>query len=156
MTEVYIRSASLCDYCEIADAMFDAVRNGPSQYTDEQRKAWLPQPRTGQDWNNRLNAQKIQVAIKDSSVIGFMTLARNGYIDLAFVRPSDQGTGVFRLLYESIENLAKLAGETRVWVHASLMAQPAFSAMGFATTQMETVEIGNQSLERFVMEKRIS
>jgi hypothetical protein len=33
------------------------------------------------------------------------------------------------------------------------MAQPAFAAMGFVTTQPETVEVRGQSLDRFAMEK---
>lgn len=74
-----------------------------------------------------------------------MSLASYGYIDCAFIRPSAQGTGVFRRLYESIEVLARRNNETRLWVHASLMAQPAFGAMGFVITKRETVQVGDRS-----------
>ena len=84
-----------------------------------------------------------------------MSLAESGYIDLAFIRPSSQGTGIFRKLYESIEKLAMQNGIRRLWVHASLMAQPAFTAMGFSITKKEVVQVGDQSLDRFEMEKRI-
>ncbi len=136
--------------------MYDAVRNGRSPYTEEQRRAWVPQPRRGLDWNERLALQRILVATRTGQIVGFMSLAANGYIDLAFIRPSDQGTGVFRLLVESIEKLAQQNKEARLWVHASLMAQPAFAAMGFRVMKQETVKIGDQALERFEMEKPIS
>ncbi len=75
-------------------------------------------------------------------------------LDFAFIRPSEQRTGIFRRLYESTEKLARQHGERRLWVHASLMAQPAFAAMGFEIVRKETVEIGDQSFERFEMEKQ--
>lgn len=155
-SEFIVRQATADDYDAIADVMFDAVRHGRSSYTEEQRRAWVPQPRSGSDWSERLESQTILVALLPGQLIGFMSLAAHGYIDLAFVRPVAQGTGVFRRLYESIEKLAFQNGQTRLWVHASLMAQPAFSAMGFSIIKKETVVIGDQSLDRFEMEKQIT
>jgi len=117
---------------------------------------WVPQSRSGSDWNERLESQAILVATIPAQLIGFMSLVANGYIDFAYIRPVAQGTGVFRQLYESIEKLALQNGQTRLWVHASLMVQPAFNAMGFTITKKKTVEIGNQFLDRFEMEKHIT
>ncbi len=103
-----------------------------------------------------LNAQTVLVAADSEQLVGFLSLAEGGYIDFAYLRPSVQGSGIFRRLYLAIEDLARQCGERRLWVHASLTAQPAFSAMGFAVTQRQTVEIGGQSLHRFEMEKRLS
>jgi len=153
--QIEIRPATVADYDALAAVMFDAVRHGPSAYTGEQRQAWVPQPRSGVDWVERLSSQSIFAAANSSEVVGFMSLADAGYIDFAYIRPSAQGTGVFRRLYESIEKLSQQNGETRLWVHASLMAQPAFAAMGFAITKKEVVQIGDQSLDRFEMEKWI-
>ncbi len=155
-SEFIVRQAIADDYDAIADVMFDAVRHGRSNYTEEQRRAWVPQPRSGSDWSKRLESQTILVALLPDQLIGFMSLAAHGYIDLAFIRPVAQGTGVFRRLYESIEKLALQNGQTRLWVHASLMAQPAFSTMGFSIIKKETVVIGDQSLDRFEMEKHIT
>ena len=103
-----------------------------------------------------MESQTILVALLPGQLIGFMSLAAHGYIDFAYIRPFAQGTGVFRRLYVSIEMLARQNEQTRLWVHASLMAQPAFNAMGFSITKKETVEIGNQSLDRFEMQKHIT
>ena len=54
---------------------------------------------------------------------------------------------------EAIEAKARASGERRLWVHASLMAQPAFAKMGFAVTEEQVVYIGDQSFERAEMEK---
>lgn len=151
----FIRVANSEDYDAIADVMFDAVRNSPGEYTQEQRQAWVPQRRFGAAWIDRLNSQTIFVAEDAGQLFGFMSLAGNGYIDFAFIRPSAQGTGLFRRLYHAIEEIARRTDEYRLWVHASLMAQPAFTAVGFSITENQKVQIGGQFLERFQMEKHL-
>jgi GNAT superfamily N-acetyltransferase len=64
-----------------------------------------------------------------------------------------QGTGLFRRLFNSVEAHARAAHEPRLWVHASLMAQPAFAAVGFSITEHQVVQIGDQDLKRAYMEK---
>jgi len=148
-----IRRATESDYDGIADVMYDAVHNGPSAYTAAQRQAWLPARRSGPAWQQRLDSQTVLVAERATELVGFMSLTQAGYIDLAFVRPAAQRTGVFRRMYVELEQLARQAGTERLWVHASLMAQPAFSAMGFLITATEHVEVSGQTLQRYEMEK---
>ncbi|WP_366874569.1 GNAT family N-acetyltransferase [uncultured Roseobacter sp.] len=69
--------------------------------------------------------------------------------------PGHQGTGLFRKLYDHIEQWARGRREPRLWTHASLMAQPAFRAMGFLVIHHETVVRDGQSLARAEMEKRL-
>jgi putative acetyltransferase len=47
-------------------------------------------------------------------------------------------------------------GHGRLWVHASLMAEPAFAAVGFSVKRPEEVEIGGERFQRFEMEKILS
>lgn len=86
-------------------------------------------------------------------IVGFMSIERGGYIDFAFIRPEAQGTGLFRALFNSVEAHARANAEPRLWVHASLMAQPAFVAVGFAVVEQQVVPIGDQDLKRACMEK---
>ncbi|WP_374597145.1 GNAT family N-acetyltransferase [Brevundimonas sp.] len=151
-----LRWAEPDDYTRLGEVMFDAVRNGDSPYSEAQRSAWVPQPRNGSNWFKRLDRQAIVVAERDSAILGFMSLAESGYIDFAYIRPEAQGTGLFKRLYKLVESQAINADEGRLWVHASLKAQPAFSAMGFRIVRPETVTIGDQILDRFEMEKALS
>ena len=133
--------------------MFDAVRNGDSPYDEQQRRAWLPAPRAGREWEDRLSSQDIIIAEMDGHAVGFMSLAGEGYIDFAYIRPQAQHSGLFRQMFERIEDRALERGDRRLWVHASLMAQPAFAAVGFATVRSESVQLGTEQLQRFEMEK---
>lgn len=145
--------ATSADYSEISDVMFEAVRTGRSKYTEQQRAAWVPHRRRGEEWEARLDRQAIVLARGPSGVFGFMSIAPDGYIDLAYIRPPMQGTGLFRHLFDWIENHSLERGDDRMWVHASLMAQPAFAAMGFAVVEHQTVNIGGESFDRAEMEK---
>ena len=148
-----IRWAGPADYPALAAVMYDAVRTGPSRYSEQQRQAWVPQPREGADWTARLDRQQIALAEEDGAVLGFMTLAADGYVDFAYIRPAAQGSGLFRRLYAHIEERARQDGETRLWVHASLMAEPAFAAVGFEVVERERVSIGGETLDRCRMER---
>lgn len=151
-----LRWAHAGDHAALAEAMFDAVRNGPSRYSEEQRAVWVPTPRSGPEWERRLEAQDIILAEGGDQVIGFMSLASGGYIDFAYIRPRAQGTGLFRALYEKLVERAREQGQARLWVHASLNARPAFQALAFKVVRDETVFIGNQAFDRSEMALELS
>jgi putative acetyltransferase len=133
--------------------MYDAVRTGRSLYSDRQREAWVPVPRSGSAWNDRLRAQDVALATIGDSILGFMSLTPGGYIDFAHIRPAAQGSGLFRELFDRIVERARVRGQTRLWVHASLMAEPAFGALGFRVVRRERVPLGGEQFDRCEMEK---
>ncbi|MFN0045875.1 MAG: GNAT family N-acetyltransferase [Sphingorhabdus sp.] len=149
---VNYRWADSADYDVLGEVIFDAVRNGPSLYNEAQRRAWVEEPRSGPEWHRHLVEQSIAIAENEATIVGLMSLKQDGYLDLAFIRPAFQGTGIFRILYAMIFKLALSQGHSKILVHASLMAQPAFSAMGFEIVKKETVDVDGQCLDRFEMQ----
>ena len=152
---VDIRVASAADYSILGELMYDAVRNGPSEYNEAQRRAWVPINRSGFEWNSRLASQFVVVAELRRFEIGFMSLGSDGYVDFAYIRPGYRGRGVFRKLYKQIELESERQNLERLWVQASLNAKGAFQSVGFSVTQEESVTIGSVSLPRFEMEKML-
>ena len=150
-----IRWATAADSDLLADIMFDAVRNGESPYSEEQRAAWVRAPRSGPEWSERLQGQDIILAEQDGRGVGFVSLADGGYVDFAYIRPQAQHTGLFRQLLMHIVNRAIEKGAPLLWTHASLMAEPAFERLGFSVRKRERVHIGNQSFDRCEMEKSL-
>ena len=152
-----LRSAAPSDFDALGQLMFECVRVGDSPYTEAQRQAWVPEPRNGPEWTQRLGRQFIIIAEGETGPHGFMSLLEaEGYIDFAYVLPQARGQGLFRKLYQQIEQRAANAGAERLQVHASLMAEPAFGAMGFKIVTPEEVAIGDQHLKRFLMEKSLN
>ena len=153
--DVTLRRAIAADYDRLGAVMFDAIHNGESAYDTAQRMAWLPTPPEGEKWATKLAAQDVVLAERAGQVLGFMAWA-SGYIDLGFVASQAQGQGVFRALYDEVESTARMAGETRLTAHASLMARPAFEAMGFHVIAAERVARAGAILDRFEMEKTLT
>lgn len=139
------------DFDALGMVAFEAVHAEPSPYSHAQRAAWMPAPRTGPAWHDRLSAQSIVVAEGDGGILGFMSLADGGYIDFAYILPVERGTGLFRHLYAHILARAEARGIERLWVHASLAAEPAFRALGFDVIKRERIALGDEHLERCEM-----
>lgn len=137
----------------IAQIQYRAVREGPSLYTAAQRAAWVSAPHPAASLAERLKDARAVLFRRGAEDVGCMTLSPGGYIDMAFILPAHQGTGVFRGLYTALEQHAMHRGEPRLWTFASLMAQAPFQAVGFRVINHETVERAGQYLPRAQMEK---
>ena len=161
--DVQMRWATKANYEALGQLVYDAVHAEPSRYTAAQRHAWMPEPRNGADWDARLAKQAIVMARDGENILGFMSLdlanevnpAHQGYIDFAYILPEARGSGLFQKLYQWIEARAIAHGFDSLNTHASLAAQPAFSKAGFSVVEEEIVEIGDQHLRRFAMERPI-
>ena len=148
-----IRLASAADFDPIGQLIFDAIHTANDAYTLAERQAWMPEPPQGLAWAARLATQDIWVAEVDAKRVGVITLAQDGYIDLAYILADQRGSGLFKRLYETLETHARSAGEARLWSHASLTATPAFEKQGFRVIKPDPVEKDGQTLRRFEMEK---
>ena len=151
----HLRDGTERDFDALGELMYAAIHNGHTQYSKAQSPAWAPEPRRGRDWAERLAEKSIIVAEDTDRILGFMTVQPGGYIDFAFIRPAAQGTGLFRQLYEAIERRAMDWKEPSLSTHASLMAQPAFAAVGFQIVQREIVRVDTQKLKRAEMTKSL-
>ncbi len=152
-----IRWAEAADVASvISTVQYRAVREGRSAYTEAQRAAWIPEPHPPKKLAEHLTETSVAIFSKGACDVGVMTLAPGGYINMAFILPDHQGTGVFRALLEATEERARVWGEAKLSTHASLMAQPAFQAMGFQAIHHETVERAGEQLSRALMEKPLT
>lgn len=151
--DLLLRTGTAADYDTLGELMFDAIHNGPTKYTAAQSQAWAPAPKSGPDWAARLDTQHVILAEHEGEIVGFMTIEPGGYIDFAYIRPRAQGSGLFRRLFTDGLAWAEARKEPVLSTHASLMAQPAFAAMGFVVDYHETVDVDGQSLPRARMTK---
>ena len=148
-----VRRATDADADCLGRVMYDAIHKGRSAYTAAQKRAWLAAPPAGPAWAARLASQTLWLAEGANGPTAFISLGPQGYVDLAFVAAASQGRGVFRALCAALETYAVQKGCSRLWTHASLMAQPAFEACGCRVIRHETVLRAQQTLARAEMEK---
>ena len=152
---MHFREGGKRDAARLAHVFFAAVREGASPYTEAQRAAWLPARPAPEDFERRISALHLVVAEDKREIVGFMGMQPDGYIDLAFILPASRGQGAFRHMYEIIEDQARQDGLKRLRTHASLMAEPAFRAMGFSVIEHRNVHRSGQTLARMEMEKAL-
>ena len=156
MEDIFVRGFHLDDALPTGQIYFDAVRLGTrDHYNETQRKAWAPQVPDKEDWCGRLASQTTMVAEFADTVVGFMTLNDDGYIDLAFVAPKFIGKGVAKKLYDHILAVAVAQGMGRLHTEASLLAKPFFERQGWSVVKRQSVRTRGVQLTNFVMEKHL-
>ncbi|MCV0368538.1 GNAT family N-acetyltransferase [Filomicrobium sp.] len=149
-----IRRCQEKDLGATAQIFFDAVHFGTrDHYNDAQRQAWAPTVPEPSGWHQRLTSQTTLVAEQEDQIVGFMSLSREGCIDLAFVTPDRMGSGITSKLYEAILIEAADHGLTKLWTEASYLARSFFLRQGWQVIEPQTVTRNGIALTNFVMEK---
>ena len=153
---VTVRRFRDTDAAAAAAVFFAAVTTGArGHYGAEQRRAWGGEAPHPDHWAARLAAAHAFVAEVDRRVVGFMTVAADGLIDVAFVSPSMMGRGVAWRLYRHCEAEARRLGATRLHADASHLARPFFERQGWRVVTAQTVTIRGVALTNFKMEKAL-
>ena len=139
------------------NVFFRAVQIGAAgAYDQAQRDAWCPEiPQASQENCDRLAGADSVVAELDGTVIGFMSLEKDGHLDMAFVAPEHMGQGVAGALYDQLFAKAQHRGLCRLNTEASHLARGFFARKGWQVVKPETVTRRGVSLERFRMQIEI-
>jgi putative acetyltransferase len=157
MKDLVVRSFRDEDTQATAQIFFDAVHIGSKEYYNlAQRNAWAAKAPDVNEWRKRLRGQNAFVAEVNSKPAGFMTIAANGNIDLAFVAPAFAGKGVAKALYDVVETEALQLGVTQLHTEASFQARKFLERQGWQLIMEQFVFRDGVSLTNFVMEKKLS
>jgi putative acetyltransferase len=124
-------------------------------YAPEQLAAWAPRNPDVERWRQRLAPVTTAVAAQDDVIVGFVSYALDGHLDLLFVRPGFARRGVATKLYHHVESALRAARVPRVFTEASLAARPFFEHVGFHVDAEELVEIRGIKLRRYAMHKQL-
>lgn len=133
-----------------------AVREGAAgAYDTDQREAWASALDAPSDWSRRLREEITLVAEQAGHPVGFMTLGRDGFLDLAFVLPEAMGTGVAAALHDRVLAEAEARRLSRLTTEASHIARRFFIKQGWLELGEVQVDLGGTTLTSFSMEKRL-
>jgi putative acetyltransferase len=111
---------------------YRAVREGAAAcYTEAQCAHWAPSPDPDLTKPDRQLDQWTWVAEQDGRMTGFMSLAHDGLLDMAFVVPEVMGTGTAAALYEVLIAKARAEGLARLTVDASIFSHGFLTKRGW-------------------------
>jgi putative acetyltransferase len=133
-----------------------AIRGSASEhYTGAQLEAWAAR-RSVAGHRRLVDETRTFVAVRGGVVVGFASLATlldeaEVLVDQLFVDPAVGGRGVARSLLAAVHDAARAAGVRRVITHASWRAVPVFERLGYRRVDVETVQVGDQTLTRALM-----
>ena len=127
-------------------------------YAPEQITAWLDGGMTADETQVRCSdGRTVWVAVDDTdTAIAFIDLEDDGHIDMLFCQPEWIGRGVASALYRQLETTARDRGMPRLYVEASELALPFFTAKGFALLHRHDFTMNGVAIHNYAMEKRLS
>ena len=129
----------------------DAVLNGATLYSTDERRAWAPPEDDGARMTPRLAAGRTWIAETDGAPAGFLTAMPRGYLDFFYVRPGHHGTGLAAALYARFLAWAEETGQATLTTHASHHARRFLEPRGWSVVEKEIVLRNGVPLTRWRM-----
>ena len=127
---------------------------GQPYYDAEALAAWAASA-DDTDFCAQLDQGTTLIAELYGEVAGFAQLHPHDTIRMLYLAPQAAGLGIAVLLYQHLEDEARLAGTDTLHSNSSLAAERFFSAMGFIRDSSETVTRQGQPLSRYRMHKSL-
>ncbi len=147
-----IRAYQSADRAAMSLVFYRAVREGAKNfYTEAERAAWAPGPLPDESKPDKLLEQWCWVSEDADRMTGFMSLRRDGELDMAFVIPEVMGDGTAAALYECLIAQAKAEGFTRLTVRAAHQSNRFLTRRGWTLTGIERLEDGGEVYDLFLM-----
>ena len=149
-----IRPLEVADLNRLLGVFRDAIQVGSAgEYDQQQRDAWS----RGQNYDSLislLSEGETVVAQWDDELVGFaQRIADN--INMVYVHPDSARVGSATLLYQHLEDSARVEGSPSLTTHASLTALEFFRFMGFDSEGEEQADRGGVNLKRHLMRKSL-
>ena len=92
---------------------------------------------------------------REDEPLAYIDLEADGHIDHLFCRPEAAGQGLASALYRELEQAARDAGMTYLYVEASESARPVFARHGFTVVRREDFEMSGVPIHNYTMEKHL-
>ncbi len=145
-----------------AEAMAGVYRRsvralGARDYTPEQVDAWASRGPDAARFRQKIgDGRQGWVAIDpESHICGFVDLEADGHVDFLYVDPEQAGQGVAGRLLAQVEQAARSAGLTRLYVEASETARPVFERHGYSANKRREFQIGDVAIHNYAMERTL-
>lgn len=123
-------------------------------YSDDQRQAWQADAQED-SFADALQQGVTIVADNDGTPVAFAQLHPQNHVRMLYVDPEWSGLGIPMLLYQYLEDEARILGSKTLSTHASLTALKFFKSMGFNDDGEEQVERRGTTLPRHAMSKML-
>lgn len=154
MEDITLRQAIESDVENITQLFFDTIQNiNIRDYSQEEVDDWSSWKVDIDKWKEKMQEQYFVVAEMNNKIVGFSSLAKDGYLDFMFVHKDNQGQGVARALLSEIERKAMEQNNNMIYSDVSITAKGFFESKGFIVERQQLKKSKQKELINFRMIK---
>lgn len=154
MKNITISEADSADIKEITQLFHDTIQTINSKdYPKDEIDDWKSWHKDIDKWVERVNEQYFIVAKLDDIIVGFSSLALDGYLDFIFVHKDYQRKGIANALMTEIESKAISQKNTLIYSDVSITAKGFFEKHGFKVEKQQLKKSKKKELINFRMTK---
>jgi len=157
MNTIEVRQSLSSDVERIVQLFYDTIQNiNIRDYSQEEVDDWSSWKVDIDRWLGKMREQYFAVAEIENKIVGFSSIAQDGYWDFMFVDKDTQGQGVASALLSEIEKKALEQNNDQIYSDVSKTAKGFFEHKGFIVERQQLKKSKQKELINFRMKKRIS
>ena len=155
-SKIKIYRATKQDVAAITELFRDTIQNiNVHDYNSEEIEDWASWWTEKEKWRERIEEQYFITAAISENIVGFSSLASDGYLDFMFSHKDFQGHGIASKLLKKIERKAKIQGNNIIYSDVSITAKGFFEKHGFSVEKQQLKRSKNKELVNYRMIKRV-
>ena len=156
-TGIKIYRAASQDVGMITQLFRDTIQNVNSKdYPADETEDWSSWWTDHDKWKKKIAEQYFIKAMIKDKMVGFSSLATDGYLDFMFTHKDYQRHGVAGNLLNKIEKKAKEQGNDLIYSDVSITAKGFFERHGYVVEKQQFKKSRNKKLINFRMTKTIN
>ena len=156
-TGIKIYRATKQDVGMITQLFRDTIQSVNSKdYPADEIEDWSSWWTDYDKWQERIGEQYFIKAMIEDKIVGFSSIATDGYLDFIFTHKDYQRHGVAGNLIRKIERKAKEQGNDLIYSDVSITAKGFFEKHGFIVEKQQFKKSKNKELINFRMTKTIN
>jgi putative acetyltransferase len=154
---IEVRQSVSGDVERITQLFYDTIQNiNINDYSQEEVDDWSSWKTDIDKWLEKMQEQYFVVAVIKNKIVGFSSLALDGYLDFMFVDKDTQGQGVASALLSEIERKANEQNNDVIYSDVSLTAKGFFESKGFIVERQQLKKSKKKELVNYRMTKPVA
>ncbi len=155
-TGIKVYRTTTPDINKISRLFRDTIQHvNAKDYPSDEINDWSSWWTESDKWQERIENQYFIKATKGNQIVGFCSLAGDGYLDLLFTHKDYQRQGIATILIKKIEKKAKEQANELIYSDVSITAKSFFERHGYIVEKHQFKKSRNKKLENFRMKKII-
>lgn len=121
---IKIKQAEESDLEAITDLFYGTVQHiNKKDYTQQELDEWSSSRNNKEKWIKRINEQYFILVLVNDKVVGFSSIATDGYLDLMYTHRDFQAQGVAKTMLAMLEAKAKKQKINEIYSDVSITAK---------------------------------